>query len=211
MNNTKTISILRTITGVAALAVFVILFLNHKMQMWLIIFAASAILSTLLGRFYCSWICPMHTIFRPIGWLYTKLKIKRFKTPKFIKNGALRIIILVLVIALMVLTKKIGLKINAILYITLFSVILTLFFEENMWHRHLCPFGTILSLTSRKSKYRLEISEDACISCGKCQRVCPSQSIITLENKKRKNIKHECLLCGKCIPVCPESVCNFTF
>ncbi|MDD4082643.1 MAG: 4Fe-4S dicluster domain-containing protein [Sphaerochaetaceae bacterium] len=57
----------------------------------------------------------------------------------------------------------------------------------------------------------MEINENDCISCGKCQKVCPTNSIITLENKKRQNVKNECLLCGRCVDVCPKSVCVMKF
>jgi polyferredoxin len=179
--------------------------------MWIVLFGAAAVLSIFFGRFYCSWICPMNTSFRLIGWIYKKLKIKRFKTPGFLKNNVFRIILLVLFIASMVIMKRMKVKVDMILYITVFAIFLTLIFEENMWHRRLCPFGTILSITSRKARYHLEINEEDCISCGKCQSVCPSDSIITLENKKRRNMNHECLLCGKCIDVCPKSVCEYKF
>ncbi|MBI9109231.1 MAG: 4Fe-4S binding protein [Spirochaetales bacterium] len=211
MNKTRVISILRAAAEIAALLVFAFLFLNHKLQMWIIFFGAAAVLSIFLGRYYCSWICPMNTAFRFIGWLYKKIGIKRIKTPRFLRSNVSRIILVLLFAGSMIVTKKMGLKIDMILYITAFAVFLTLIFEENMWHRHLCPFGTILSITSRKSKYRLNINEDGCISCGKCQIVCPSNSIITLDNKKRWNLKHECLLCGQCIDACPKSVCKFIF
>ncbi|MCK5736503.1 MAG: 4Fe-4S dicluster domain-containing protein, partial [Spirochaetaceae bacterium] len=104
---------------------------------------------------------------------------------------------------------RMGIKFNVLLYLTGFSVLLTLIFQEVFWHRHLCPFGTILSFTSRKALYSLKINEEGCIECGKCQEVCPSESILTLENGKRKNLSNECLHCVKCINVCPVSVCNY--
>ncbi|MFA7109114.1 MAG: 4Fe-4S binding protein [Sphaerochaetaceae bacterium] len=211
MNKRLSIKILSIFSEILALTIFVFLFLNNKLQMWLLIFGISALLSIFLGRFYCSWICPMNTLFKPINWLYSKLKIKKIKTPSFFKWKGFRIVILVLFVVTMFLVKKMGLKINVLLYMTAFSVFLNLFFEENLWHRHICPFGTILSLTSRPSFYRMEINENDCISCGKCQKVCPTNSIITLENKKRQNVKNECLLCGRCVDVCPKSVCVMKF
>jgi len=210
MNKSLSTKILTIVSEIVSLIIFILLFLNKKLQMWILIFGVSALLSMFFGRFYCSWICPMNTLFKPINWLYSKLKIKKLKTPRFLKWKGFRIIILVLFVVSMLLVKKMGLKINVLLYMTAFAVFLTLFFEENLWHRHICPFGTILSLTSRPSFYRMEINETDCISCGKCQKVCPTNSIITLENKKRRNEKNECLLCGRCVDVCPKSVCVMT-
>ncbi|MCD6343412.1 MAG: 4Fe-4S binding protein [Spirochaetaceae bacterium] len=208
MKKNKTTTALQWLTGLISIGVFVFLLLNHKLQLWIVVFGVSAILSTLLGRFYCSWICPMNTSFKIIDSVYRKLGIKRLKAPEFLSNRFVRIGVLVLFVAAMVLFKRFGIKLNALLYLTIFSVLLTLIFQETFWHRHLCPFGTILSFTSRKALYSMKINEEECIECGKCQEVCPTGSILTLENGKRRNTSHECLLCGKCTEVCPVSVCQ---
>ncbi len=172
----------------------------------------SLFLSNIITRLiYCNWICPMNTSFRLINLIYGKLNIKRFKTPSFFKKSVFRYGIMILFMGSMIVIKKMGLgpKLNPLLYITLFSIFLTLFFEETFWHRHLCPLGTILSHTSRKAFHRLAIDEESCIECGKCQLNCPSSSIMTTENGKRRNLNSECLLCGNCVDACPVDVCQF--
>ena len=201
--------LLRIITEVLSLAVIVILFMNGKLQIWFGIFAVGVVVSLFAGRFFCGWVCPMGTLFRPIGWIYKKLGIKRFKTPGFFKNSWVRGLFLFLFVVAMVLTKVLHIRVNVLLYLIAFSVILTLFFSEDFWHQHLCPFGTILSISSGFSKKGIHIDKNICISCGKCQKVCPSQSIITLESKKRVNIAKECILCYKCQDVCPAKTCNY--
>ncbi len=209
MIKNKTLNILKWVTGLISIGIFVFLLMQHKLQLWIVVFGISAILSVLLGRFYCSWICPMHTAFKVIDKVYRKLGIKRLKAPAILSNRFLRIAVLVVFIVSMVLLKRLGIHLNVLLYMTVFSILLTLIFQEAFWHRQLCPFGTILSFTSRKALYTMKINEEGCIGGGKCQRVCPTGSIITLDNKKRRNTSNECLLCGNCIDVCPESVCNF--
>jgi ferredoxin len=54
----------------------------------------------------------------------------------------------------------------------------------------------------------MEIEESGCISCGACQKKCPSGSILTREDGKRYNQKNECLLCYQCIEACPTKVCK---
>ena len=85
MNKRLLASILRIIAEIVSLAIFVLLFFNNKLQLWIVIFGASALLSLFFGRFYCNYICPMNTLFRPINWLYSKLKIKKIRTPRFLK------------------------------------------------------------------------------------------------------------------------------
>ena len=205
----SSLSIVRIIVEIIALALVVVLTKNDKLQMWFIIFLAGVVVSLFAGRLFCGWVCPMNTIFRFIDVLYKKLKIQRFTAPAILKNNTVRIAFLLLFIAGMVIVKITGLHINLLLYIILFSVLITLFINEEFWHRYLCPFGTILSFTSRKSGHSLTIDEEACISCGKCQKVCPSQSIATLENTKRRNQANECLLCFQCVDACPQDVCNY--
>ncbi len=201
---------LRIVIELLALSLAILLVKNHKLQLWLGIFAVGVIISIFFGRLYCGWICPMNTLFRGINFIYRKLKISRLKTPKLLQNNVLRILLLVLFVASMVIIRILNLKINTLLFIILFSVLITLIFEEEFWHRRLCPFGTILSFTSQKARLKIEIQQENCIACGKCQQVCPSSSIITQTNGKRKNIAHECLLCNQCVNVCPTSVCKLT-
>ncbi len=208
MKKNRTMALLQWLTGFLAIGLFVFLRLQHKLQLWIVVFGISAVFSILLGRFYCSWICPMGTVFKVIDMVYRKLGIRRLRAPGFLSNRFLRIAILFVFAVSMVSLKRLGIKIDILLYLTLFGILVTLFFQETFWHRHLCPFGTILSFTSRKSLYSMKINEEDCIECGKCQEDCPTGSIITLENSKRRNTAHECLLCGNCTEVCPVSVCS---
>jgi ferredoxin-type protein NapH len=204
----RRLNLLRIITEVIALVLVIVLTANHKLQIWLLLFALGVITSLFAGRLFCGWICPMNTIFRAINLIYGKLKIKRFTAPRFLKNSIVRYGFLALFVISMIVVKAAGLHIDMLLYIILFSVILTLSVNEEFWHRYACPFGTVLHISARRSRFGLHIDENACISCGKCQKVCPSLSIETAENKKRRNLNHECLLCTQCQDVCPTDACQ---
>ncbi|MBN2657131.1 MAG: 4Fe-4S binding protein [Spirochaetales bacterium] len=204
----KTRNIVRWIWEIAALILFFGLTVAGKLQLWFAIFMLGVLISVFAGRFYCGWICPMNTIFRPLSWFYGKLKIKRLKSPKFLSGNGFRYFILILFLALMIFVRILHVKMNILLYLTMLSVLVSLVFEEAFWHRKICPFGTILSLTSRKAKVAMNIDESGCIGCGACQKKCPSDSIITKEDGKRYNLKHECLMCYQCIDACPTKVCE---
>ena len=151
----------------------------------------------------------MGTLFRPLGWIYKKLSINRLKPPQISKNPRVRIGFLLLFAVVMILMKILQIKVNVLLYMVGFSVVLTLFFTEDLWHHHLCPFGTMLAITSGHSKKGIKIDVNDCIACGKCQIVCPSQSITMLESGKRTNKARECLICYKCQHICPVDTCNY--
>ncbi len=202
-------TIVRGLSQLFFLGLFTALLAHKRLQLWMPVFAAGVLLSLIFNRFYCGWMCPMGTLFRPINWLYSKLGIKRLKTPGILQNNIFRFFTLMLLAAGVILTLKFKIKVNILLYIVLLSVIVTLFFEESFWHKHLCPYGALLSLSARPSVLSVKIQEDNCISCGRCQGVCPSDAIVTLESKKRRIVKKECLVCFKCQEVCPVDVIQY--
>ena len=71
---------------------------------------------------------------------------------------------------------------------------------QNFWCRYLCPYGALLGIASLLSPLRIRRSEDACIDCAKCAKVCPS----ALPVDKLISIKSaECTGCLECVAVCP--------
>jgi len=208
MSNKKAAT-LRVIVEIVFLALFLFLFKNKDLQRWFLIFGIGLLGALFLGRVYCGWVCPMETLFRPINWLYSKLRIKRLKTPAVFKNNIFRWAILVLFVMLMVAVKAFTIRINPLLYITAFSVLVTLVFEEEFWHRYICPFGTLLSIFSRNPLFGMRVEKTSCVSCGICQRVCPV-SAIEKEADGMKIDTSECLVCLKCKEKCPKTSITYS-
>lgn len=201
---------LRIITEILFLLLFFLLFRNNSMQRWIIFFGAGLIISVIVGRYYCAWACPIDTLMRPVSFLYKKLKIKRLKTPSFIKKSWIKWGLLILFIGVMIGTNLLKIKFNLLLYLTFFGVLISLLFEEDLWHKHLCPYGTLFSVFTRPAKYGLKIAEGNCISCGKCEKVCPNNSISIIENNKIRIDNNDCLLCFKCQESCPVGAISFS-
>lgn len=66
--------------------------------------------------------------------------------------------------------------------------------------KYLCPLGALYGIINKYSFFRLDINEEKCIGCGKCERVCPMQVDVM------KNINSaECISCGKCAEECPTN------
>ncbi len=208
MSNKKATA-LRVIVEIIFLALFLFLLRNKDLQRWFLIFGIGLLGAIFLGRVYCGWICPMETLFRPINWLYSKLKIKRLKTPAVFKNNIFRWTVLVLFVMLMVAVKAFKIRMNLLLYISAFSVLVTLVFEEEFWHRYICPFGTLLSIFSRNPLFGMRVEKTSCVSCGICQRVCPV-SAIEKEDDGMKIDASECLVCLKCKEKCPKTSITYS-
>lgn len=190
------------------LALFVVLAINGKIQVWMGIFVLSALASLVFSRFYCGWLCPINTVLKPVTWVKKKLHIKSFKVPNFLKKTWVRIFMLVLFLGILIFTLKTGKRLPVLPISVALGFVLTLFFPEELWHRYLCPYGTILSLPSRKAKFGMKIDEEKCISCGKCMKVCPSVAI-TKEGKKYSITKNDCLVCRACTEVCPVDAITY--
>ena len=64
--------------------------------------------------------------------------------------------------------------------------------------RYFCPLGAFYSLFNKFSIYRMNVDEHKCISCGKCEKICPMAVKVT-----RDINCGECIRCGKCRAACP--------
>ncbi len=54
------------------------------------------------------------------------------------------------------------------------------------------------------SRGHVTIDESRCISCGSCQRICPSQAIVVAKEAKTWQIDRlRCVVCRACVDVCP--------
>ncbi len=202
---------IRIATQVLFLGMFAFLLFAGRLQLWFGIFAIGIVLSPLLGRVYCGWMCPMNTLFKPISRLYAAAGWKRLRMPRFITaHPLIRIVPLAAFIAGMIAMRKAGISVPILAFMTLAAVFLTLFFEEAFWHNAVCPFGTLLSVSSRTSVLRHRIQEDKCISCGKCQKVCPVHAIDTGDDGKRSIRAHDCISCGECVKACPTAAIAYS-
>lgn len=72
--------------------------------------------------------------------------------------------------------------------------------------RFICPLGAIYSLFNPVSLYRLNIEDDKCIKCGKCNSTCKlNVDVMNVPNSG------ECIRCGDCIKICPTGALKSKF
>ncbi|MGM0405443.1 MAG: 4Fe-4S binding protein [Thermoplasmatota archaeon] len=103
----------------------------------------------------------------------------------------------------MIALRLLGIELPVLLIITVVGVTFMTVFDEELFHKYLCPYGAILSVTSKPSRYVMRVDTEECIGCSKCQSVCPTDTIETLDSRKRQVIDDECLKCFECQEVCP--------
>ncbi|MDR7857035.1 4Fe-4S binding protein [Tissierella sp.] len=195
---------------ILALIVFSFLIVKGKVQIWMVIFLGSLLLSTFLGRFYCGYICPINTVMEVIDDDASKKKRKRIKTPTWISHNTIRVGVLILFLGTMIFVFKTGKRLPVLPILFALGVLLTIFFEPSLWHRYLCPYGTLFSVFSSKSKNGYKVGTEGCIRCGMCVKSCPADAI-AWDDKERDPVinKKECIVCGRCAKVCPKKVIDY--
>jgi len=197
----KNKSLYRNIIQVIFLLLFAFLAFNGKMQLWIIVFGIGLLISLIWGRIYCGWICPINTVLRVKKYIYNKLNINEFDTPEFIKHPFIRWVILFLFVTTMIVSRRFNIQINMILYVLIVAFILSIFYYEEMWHKYLCPYGVLLSLTNKANNKKIKIDEKLCKQCNLCEKNCPN-NIITITKEVQMIGEKECLYCFKCQDVC---------
>ncbi|MFT5873631.1 MAG: NosR/NirI family nitrous oxide reductase transcriptional regulator [Clostridium sp.] len=189
----------------------------------LIEFTTAIIITIILGRFFCGWICAfgtyndlLHLLSKNVFKINFKVDEKVDAMLKYVKY----IVLLVLVVVVMTMESKVldtTSPWDAFAQITNFpqvlsdytiGVILLLlisigaFFVERFFCRYLCPLGAVFSIFSRIGILKIKKPTD---KCGNC-RVCTSNCSMALPLYKVESVcSGECINCLKCIETCPRN------
>lgn len=84
------------------------------------------------------------------------------------------------------------------------GILLAFRFKDNRaFCKYICPITVFLKPMSYSSAIRIKCDKDKCISCGKCEKVCPMNVEVTNNSRKRHN-GTECILCMECVKACPK-------
>ncbi len=76
--------------------------------------------------------------------------------------------------------------------------------DNRAFCKYICPITVFLKPMSTFSVFRIKVDKKKCISCGKCEGVCPMNVEVPSNSRKKKNAT-ECILCMKCVEECPKN------
>ncbi len=197
----------------------------------MVLFIAFVLMSILLKKAFCSWLCPVGTFSENL-WKFGRHVFGRsLHLPKWIDVvlRGLKYVLLgffVFVIGTMsaeaihdFMSTPYGLVADVKMLnffrdmgqtaaIVIGLLILLSMLIQNFWCRYLCPYGALLGIVSLLSPFKIRRDTEACIDCGKCVRACPSSLPVDQLMQIRSA---ECTACMACVAACPaENALQFS-
>jgi polyferredoxin len=189
----------------------------------MVLFIAFLLMSLLLKKAFCSWLCPVGTLSEHLWKFGSKILGRNLRLPKRldIPLRGLKYLLLgffIFVIGTMsaeaihdFMSTPYGLvadvkmlnffrDIGQTAAIVIALLVLLSMLVQNFWCRYLCPYGALLGLASIFSPAKIRRDAEACIDCGKCSKVCPSHLPVDQLVQIRSA---ECTACMACVAACP--------
>lgn len=193
----------------------------HPAAMFLLM--AFLVISVLMKKAFCSWLCPIGTISENLWKLGRKIFKKNFRVPTWLDLPLRSLKYLILgffgfFVAVMSAEQIAGFMqspyamvadvkmLNFFRYmgetaaIVLLALVVLSVVIENFWCRYLCPYGALMGLASVLSPVKIRRDKEACIDCGKCSKACPSHLAV---DKLVQIRSVECTACMECVASCP--------
>ncbi|MCB2294443.1 FMN-binding protein [Clostridium algoriphilum] len=189
----------------------------------LIEFLTAIIITIVLGRFFCGWVCAfgtyndfIHLLSKNVFKVNFRVNEKTDAALKYVKY----IVLLLLIVVVWTMGSTIlettspwdafaqisdfpqVLSDYSIGFILLLLITVGAFFVERFFCRYLCPLGAVFNIFSRIGILKIKKSSD---KCGKC-KLCTNSCSMALPLYKVESIcGGDCINCFKCIETCPRN------
>lgn len=187
-------------------------------------------LTLVLGRVFCSWLCPVgfilelntkcNKLFEKLG-LHYEIRIPDFRHLILALSLVFGFFLAFPVISVFDPPHILGrelmyffthqevsmMGVGFLLAIVLFEM----FFTSRGWCNSFCPSGGGLALLGTKRLWRIRMTPESCIHCGECDHACPYRlEPMGLAEGERFDWT-KCDNCGRCRDVCPTGAISYIF
>ncbi len=190
-----------------------------------VMFVAVLIVSLLMKKGFCSWICPIGTISQYLWMAGERIFGRSFRMEKHVDASIRSLKYILMSLFLFFIGIAMGPNMLVLFFMTDYyvtadvrtmnvfvqmttltsSVLLVLgglsLLYKNFWCRYLCPYGALLGLLSSISPVKIRRDKAKCVHCGSCNRNCPS--LLDVEKKETMD-SPECFGCLTCVSSCPS-------
>lgn len=196
-------------------------FLPALLAMNVVVVVALVVLTLLVGRIYCSVVCPLGVMQDVISWLSGRRKKKKSRfgfsgEKKWLRYGVLLAFLAALlagigpIVALLAPYSSYGRMVSsmvspalspvAIVAAVSFVVVAVLaWLGGRTYCNTICPVGTVLGLLSRYALFRPMIDTSKCNNCKRCAKKCKASCI----DAKNHTIDYSrCVACMDCMNNC---------
>jgi polyferredoxin len=176
----------------------------------------------IMKRSFCSWICPLGTIFEHLVWVRRKVLGKDTLRVSNFADGVLRNLKYVVLALILIFTFRAselifrgydpfyvlftggkGHGVIPVISVSVLAGVLALsFLFEMAWCRYLCPLGAVMNPLSRLGLLKVKRNGASCNACRVCDTVC-LQRIPVSEVDKVTHV--ECTSCLDCVAKCART------
>ena len=197
----------------------------------LFLFVLLFLSSIVLGRSFCSWICPAGGIQDQVGTFRTKtVAVSKIAWMKYVvwtvwlamllfsfrRAGGINSIQVGFATEMGLSTTSIQALISYTVVVLVFFLLSTMFGRRTGCHT-LCwmaPFmvlGRKIGLAVRIPSLHLATVPTSCVSCGRCTANCPMSLNVQELVKKGEITDDNCILCGRCIGSCRKDTIDWAW
>lgn len=160
----------------------------------------------LFGRGWCGYACWTAMVLDFLPYKTPKAPRKKLGFIRYITFAVSLVFVACLFLAHVGNLEKImfwSFLIGNILYYASGIILAFVFKDNRAFCKYICPITVFLKPMSYFSLLRINCDKSKCVSCGKCEKVCPMNVKITDNSRKREN-GTECILCMECVKACPK-------
>lgn len=187
-----------------------------------VLFGGIIVLGIILSRFFCGWICAFGALQGVFGWLGKKIFGRHFTLPKKLDSVLrwLKYVVLAGIIHGTWKTSELIIRpydplaafghlsagLGAVWaefsvgFVILVLILVLSMLYERAFCKYLCPLGAVNAILGRIPFFRIRRVESTCISCSKCDRVCPMNIDVSHAGAIDSP---ECISCMECVTTCP--------
>ncbi len=183
------------------------------------------IVTLLLGKVFCSWICPAYLLFEITGKLRRVMRFAEIPPAEVNFSTMNKYVFLSIGLTVAALTAQpifaliyppavisrilhawiFGTAMTGMLVLIGLIILFELCVSPRWWCRTMCPGGALYGLLGWPRLWRIKLNSERCTACRLCEPVCESGLNPVLESDGI-----ECDNCGSCIRHCPEKALYYT-